>query len=72
MYEWGSEFRSSRMQIFFKISVLKKFRNIQRKTPLLDCLFNKVAGMKACNFIKKETSTEMFLVNVMKFLRRLF
>ena len=34
--------RSSRSQTFFKISVLKN---------LLEYLFNKVAGLKACNFI---------------------
>ena len=26
----------------------------------MESLFNKVAGLKACNFIKKDTSTQLF------------
>ena len=33
--------------------------NIHRKTPVLESLFNKVAGLKACNYIK-ETPTQVF------------
>ena len=29
-----------------------KFHKIHRRTPVLESLFNKVAGLKACNFIK--------------------
>ena len=36
---------------------------------MLESLFNKVAGLLACNFIKKETLTQVFSVNIMKFLR---
>ena len=32
--------------MFFEIGVLKKFRNIQRKTSVLETLFNKVAGLQ--------------------------
>ena len=46
--------------MFFKISVLKKFHNIHKKLPVLESVFNKVAGLKAKNFIKKETPTEVF------------
>ena len=46
-----------------KKAVLKnfqsEFRNIHRKTHVLEPLFNKVAGFKACNFIK-ETPTQEF------------
>ena len=31
----------------FKISVLKKFHNIHRETPVLESPFNKVAGLMA-------------------------
>ena len=48
--------------MFFKIGVLKNFANIHRKTTVLESLFNKVAGRKACNFIKKETPTQAFSV----------
>ena len=37
-------FRSSRLQMFLKIDVLK---NIHWKTPVLEFLFNKVADLKA-------------------------
>ena len=46
--------------MFFKIAVLKNFHSIVRKTPVLESLFNKVAGLKACIFIKKETPTQVF------------
>ena len=32
--------------MFFKIGVLKIFRNIHRKTPALESLFNKVVGLQ--------------------------
>ena len=36
--------------MFFKIGVLKIFCNIYRKTPVLEYLFDKVAGVKVCEF----------------------
>ena len=33
----------------------QKFRNNHRKTSVLESLFIKVAGLKACNFIKNKT-----------------
>ena len=35
---------------------------------MLQSLFNKVAGLKDCNFVKK-TPTQCFPVNITKFLR---
>ena len=46
-------YKSSRSQIFFKIGVLKNFANFTGKAPVLESSFNKVAGLKTCNFIKK-------------------
>ena len=46
-----------------------KFRNIHRKTPTLESLFNKVAALQACNFIKKRLQHMCFPVNITKFLR---
>ena len=40
-------------EVFCKKRCPWKFRNIHRKTPVLESLFNKVAGLKAYNFIKK-------------------
>ena len=42
---------SSNLQMFFKTGVLKNFK-FQWKTPVLENLFNKAAGLKAYNFIK--------------------
>ena len=36
--------------MFFKIVVLKNFAIFTGKTPVLESLFNKIAGLKACNF----------------------
>ena len=33
---------------------------------MLESLFNKAAGLKACNFIKKDTSAEVFLCEIYK------
>ena len=38
--------RTSRLQMFFKIDVLKNFRKFHRNTLVLESLFNKVAGIK--------------------------
>ena len=38
--------------------------------PALESLFNKIAGLKACNFIKKRFQHRSFPVNIAKFLRK--
>ena len=43
----------------------EKFRNIHRKTP-------KVAGLEACNFIKKRLQHRCFATNIVKFFRTAF
>ena len=49
-------------EVFYKKAALKNFASyIHRKTPLLDSLFNKVGGLKPCNFIKRDTDTGVFL-----------
>ena len=40
--------RSSRSQMFFKLGVLKNFAMFQRKTAVLEPLFNKDADLKPC------------------------
>ena len=49
-----------------KKHVLKDF---YRKTPVLESLFNKLAELKACNFIKKRLQHRCFPVKFAKFLR---
>ena len=41
-------------KLFLKIS------QYSQKIPVLESLFNKVAGQETCNFIKKETPTQVF------------
>ena len=42
------------------------------KTPVLDSVFNKVADMKTCHFIKKRLKYMFFPVNIQKFLRKVY
>ena len=42
----------------------ERFCNIRRKTPKFESLFNKVAGTKACNFLKKILQRRCFRVNI--------
>ena len=46
-------YRSSRSQMFFKIGFLKTFANFIEKKTVLESLFNKVAGLRVSNFVKK-------------------
>ena len=46
-----------------------KFCYIPRKAPVLESLFNKITGLKACIFIKKKLKHKCFPVNIEKFLR---
>ena len=55
--------------MFNKKSGFEKFRKIYRKTPVLESLFNKGAGIQACNFIKKRLQQKCFPVNIAKFLK---
>ena len=50
----------------------KEFRNVHRKAPMLESLFNKVTCFQACNFIKKNLQYRCFPVNITKFLRTVF
>ena len=49
-----------------------KFGKFHRKTPVLDPLFNKVAGLKTRNLIKKTLQGRYFSVKFAKFLRTSF
>ena len=57
------------LRLCYKKKVFLKFRNFHRKTLVLESLFNKAAGLKACNFIKKRLQHRCFPVNIAKFLR---
>ena len=59
-----SDSRRSHRSCSIAKAVAKKFLNIHRKTTVLGSLFNRVAGLKACNFIKRkcDTATQGFFV----------
>ena len=61
-----SPYKSFSSQMFFKIGVLKNFGIFTGK-PVLGPLFNKVAGLNACNFIKKRLQHSCLPVNIAKF-----
>ena len=61
-------FRSSRPELFCEKGVLKNSQNSQGNT-CARLFFNKVAGLKACNFIKKRLQHGCFLVKFAKLLR---
>ena len=50
-------------------TLLLRFYNILRKILVFESLFNEVAGLQACNFIKKKLQHRCFPVNIAKFLR---
>ena len=53
-----SNFISSHSQVFSRFDLLKNYA----KPPLLECVFNKVAGIQcqSVTLIKKETSAQVF------------
>ena len=58
--------------MFFKIVVLKNFRNIHMKTPMLESLFYKVEGLTTFNVTKKWLQHRCFPGNIAKFFRTPF
>ena len=50
-------------ELFLKIS------HFHKKAPVSESLFNKIADLKACSFIKKRLQHRCFPVNFAKFLR---
>ena len=64
-------YRSSCSQMFFKIGVLKTSAIFTGKTPDLESLFSKVAGLKACNFVK-DNPTQVFSCEYCKIFKNTF
>ena len=57
--------------MFFRIGVLKNFVHFTRKHRC-ESLFNKVASLNTCNFIKKSLRHRCFPLKCTKFLRTPF
>ena len=55
-----------------KKKVFWKTLPIHRKTAMLESLFNKVTGLQACIFIKRDFNTGVFLWTLWNFQERLF
>ena len=56
-------------EVFCKKRCSQKFRNIHKKTPVLESLFNNVTALQVWNFVKKRLQHRCFPVNNAKFLR---
>ena len=59
------------MVVFLEKSVLFHHRCLQ-KISMLESLFNKVTRLMACNFIKKETPTQLFSCEYHKMFEKSF
>ena len=55
--EEGILFRSSHWRCSVEKGVLQNLAKFTRKTPVLESLYNKVAGLQVSNFIKRDSST---------------
>ena len=56
-------------RVLYEKVVLKDFDKFGRKIPVLESLSEKVAGRKACNFIKERLQHRCFTAKFTKFLR---
>ena len=61
--------RSIQQRCCVKKGDFKNFANFHWKTPVLESVFNKVAVLRASNFIKKRLTYRCFPVKFAKFLR---
>ena len=46
------------LEVFYRKKCYLKICKSGKKTPVLEFLFSKVAGLKVCNFIKKDSNTK--------------
>ena len=56
-------------EVFCKKGCSENFFEFHKKTPVLESLFNKVAGLRTWNVIKKTLQHSCFPVSFVKFLR---
>ena len=53
--------RNNRLEMFYKIGVLKQFENFTEKHLSSESLFNKVVDLRPANLIKGDSNTGAFL-----------
>ena len=58
--------------VFFKKTVLKSFANFTEKNLCWSLFYNKVTGLRACNFIKKRLQHRCVPEKLAKFYEHLF
>ena len=57
----GKTLRRSYSKMFFKIALLKNLAITVKKTPILECLFNKLPGLNACTLLKRDPNSGVSL-----------
>ena len=65
-------YRSSSLEVFCKKGVLRNFTEFTGKRLCQSLIFNKVAGLRPANLVKKRIQHRCSPVNFAKFLRTLF
>ena len=65
-------YRSSRLEVFCKKGVLRNFTKFTGKRLCQSLIFNKVAGLRPANLVKKRIQHRCSPVNFAKFLRTPF
>ena len=63
------KYRSSRLEVFCRRGVLRNLEKITGKLLCQSLLFNKVAGLRTVNLLKKRFWYKCFPVNFLKFLK---
>ena len=63
------KYRSSRLEVFCRRGVLRNLEKITGKQLCQSLLFNKVAGLRTVNLLKKRFWYKCFPVNFLKFLK---
>ena len=73
-FEFWFKSRSRRPEVFNEKGVLRNFAKFTGKhlRQIVSFLIKLQASASACNFIKKETLAQVFIVNFAKFLRKSF
>ena len=56
-------------EVFYKKAVFKTFRNIHRKTAVLESLFNKAAGLACLATLMKETPSQTLSIEYCEVLK---
>ena len=49
------------LEVFYEERRSQTFRNIYKNAPVLESLYNKVAGIQDSNFVKTDSYTDVFL-----------